>query len=149
MASHGPINCCTGSVQETRCFIWNTNRWLAPRKSHDLTGQHSVALRYHTSVLKTFSYLAPSQLLTRPVVSGEAPGIRYLLYLHREARLLKAAAFLHNSWLSPEHEQLAHAQLRSFYPLSTKCMSLTVIHMISRTKLSPFICTIFNESKVE
>ena len=35
---------------------------------------------------------ASMQLLTGPVVSGEAPGVRYLLYLRREARLSKVAA---------------------------------------------------------
>ena len=96
------------------------------------------------------------QLLTRPVISGEAPGICYLFHLSREARLLKTAALpaqpLDGSWLSPEHEGLAHAQLRYLYPLSipsTEYMSLTVVHVISHTRLFPFFPTIFNESNIK
>ena len=56
---------------------------------------------------------------------------------HEDCCLL--AQLLEGSWLIPEHEGLAHAQLRSFYSLSipsTEYTSLTIIYVISCTSLS-------------
>ena len=64
MASHGQINTALEVYKKPVAF-WNANRLLAPRNSPDLTGQHSVALRY-VPYFFTYNILVPSTELLVP-----------------------------------------------------------------------------------